>query len=115
MKAGIKTTEFWLAMVVALAGALAAVYADAEWAKVAGMVAAALASAGYGFARAQTKTAAAQIAEREVEERTYTARKTITAEVRTEVQAEIEEAKSNTQASVVGFSQVEDDEGEEQA
>ena len=57
MKSGIKTTEFWLAMVVALAGALATIYADAEWAKVAGMLAAALASAGYGFSRATTKAA----------------------------------------------------------
>lgn len=67
MKAGIKTTEFWLAMIVALAGALAVVYADAEWAKVAGMVAAALASAGYGFTRAKTKVA-------DLEERGYTER-----------------------------------------
>ena len=57
MKPGIRSTEFWLAAVVALAGALATVYADAEWAKVAGLVAAALASAGYGFARSQVKAA----------------------------------------------------------
>ena len=56
MKAGIKSTEFWLAVIVALTGALATVYADAEWAKVAGMVAAALASAGYGFSRARVKS-----------------------------------------------------------
>jgi len=55
MKAGIKTTEFWLAAAVAVMGAVAAVYADADWAKVAGAVAAALASAGYGFARSQVK------------------------------------------------------------
>lgn len=57
MKAGIKSTEFWLAVIVALAGALATVYADSEWAQVAGMVAAALASAGYGFSRSKVKTA----------------------------------------------------------
>lgn len=55
MKAGIKSTEFWLAAVVAVAGALAAVYSEAEWAQVAGLVAAALASAGYGFSRSQVK------------------------------------------------------------
>lgn len=60
MKSGIKSTEFWLAMVVALAGALATVYVDAEWAKVAGMIAAALASAGYGFSRSKTKAAEAE-------------------------------------------------------
>lgn len=57
MKAGIKSTEFWLAMVVALAGALATVYAEAQWAQVAGMIAAALATAGYGFSRAKVKVA----------------------------------------------------------
>ncbi len=55
MKAGIKTTEFWLAAAVAVMGALASVYSEADWAKVAGLVAAALASAGYGIARAQVK------------------------------------------------------------
>jgi hypothetical protein len=55
MKAGIKTTEFWMAVAVTVAGAVAAVYAEADWAKVAGAVAAALASAGYGFSRSQVK------------------------------------------------------------
>lgn len=60
MRSGIKTTEFWLAMGVALAGALASVYAEAEWAKVAGLVAAALATAGYGFSRSHVKAVEAQ-------------------------------------------------------
>lgn len=56
MKSGIRTTEFWLAVSVAVMGALAAVYAEEEWARVAGIVAAALSSAGYGLARAQVKS-----------------------------------------------------------
>ena len=51
---GILTTEFWLALIVTLLGALAAVYAE-PWAQVAGLVAAALAAAGYGFSRASVK------------------------------------------------------------
>ena len=54
-------------MAVALAGALATVYADAEWAKVAGMISMALASAGYGFTRSKTKVT-------DMEERGYTER-----------------------------------------
>jgi len=56
-KPGVKTTEFWLATAVALMGALAAVFVEAEWARVAGMVAAVLSSAGYGFSRARVKEA----------------------------------------------------------
>jgi len=55
MKPGILTTEFWLALLVALGGLFAANYADQQWAQIAGMVAAALASLGYGQARAQVK------------------------------------------------------------
>lgn len=58
MKPGIRTTEFWLALIVALLGAFASIYAEGDWAKVAGMVAAALASAGYGFARSSVKRTA---------------------------------------------------------
>ena len=72
MKAGIKTTEFWLAMGVALAGALATVYADAEWAKVAGYVSMALASAGYGFARSQAKRAGSEAGAELMVAREYT-------------------------------------------
>lgn len=52
---GLKTTEFWLAMIVTIGGMVASVYAEAQWAQVAGMVAAALAAAGYGFSRAGVK------------------------------------------------------------
>lgn len=52
---GIRTTEFWLALIVTALGAVASVYAEADWAKVAGIVAAALSSAGYSFSRAQVK------------------------------------------------------------
>lgn len=55
MKPGIKTTEFWMALGVVLCGALAATFASAQWAQVAGMTAAPLTSAGYGFARSQAK------------------------------------------------------------
>lgn len=55
-KPGIKTTEFWLALIVTIGGAVAAVYTEAPWAKVLGLVASALASAGYSFSRAQVKT-----------------------------------------------------------
>lgn len=54
-KPGIKTTEFWLALAVAVLGALSAAYVEAEWAKVAGILAAALASLGYGAQRAAVK------------------------------------------------------------
>ncbi len=60
-KPGLQTSEFYMAMAVVLLGALASVYADAEWAKAAGMVAAALASAGYGFARSKVKYGEAEI------------------------------------------------------
>lgn len=52
---GIRTTEFWLALAVAVLGGLASVYAEHEWAKVAGIIAAALASLGYGICRATVK------------------------------------------------------------
>ena len=54
-KPGIRSTEFLLALIVTLLGALAGIYAEAQWAQVGGMVAAALASAGYGFSRASVK------------------------------------------------------------
>ena len=54
-KPGIRTTEFWLALVVTVGGAVASVYAETEVGRVAGIVAATLASAGYGFARASVK------------------------------------------------------------
>lgn len=54
-KPGVKTTEFWLALTVVLAGAIASVYSDREWAKVAGIIASTLAAAGYGFQRSLVK------------------------------------------------------------
>ena len=116
MKAGIKTTEFWLAMIVALAGALAVVYADAEWAKVAGMVSMALASAGYGFSRSQTKAADLDAYARKEEEAAYLARQMLKKAEEAQV-AKKEEAATEL-GSVVGFGQGdqgEDYEGEEQA
>lgn len=55
---GIKTTEFWLALAVALGGLLAAHYAEKDWAQIAGLVAAALASMGYGYSRKGVKVGA---------------------------------------------------------
>ena len=68
MKPGIKTTEFWLALGVVVLGAIASVYTDSDWAKVAGTAASALAAAGYGFARTAAKAAdtAAKAASREM-------------------------------------------------
>jgi hypothetical protein len=116
MKAGIKTTEFWLAMVVTLAGAFATVYADAEWAKVAGMIAAALASAGYGFSRSQSKAATVEAEARKAEEIHYTARQVLREAKEAQV-AKKEEAETEL-GSAMGFGQgdqSEDYEGEEQA
>jgi hypothetical protein len=123
MKAGIKTTEFWLAMVVTLAGAFATAYADAKWAKVAGMIAAALASAGYGFSRSQAKAAAAEAGAELLVEREYTkqAEARVIAkkqEEATEAQVAKKEEAETELGSVVGFGQGdqgEDYEGEEQA
>lgn len=55
MKPGIRTTEFFLALIVTVGGALATVFAEPEWAKVAGIIAAVLSSAGYGFMRTGLK------------------------------------------------------------
>jgi len=54
-KPGVATTEFWLAFAVAVCGATASVYAETDLGRALAIVSAALASAGYGFARATTK------------------------------------------------------------
>ncbi len=55
IRPGIRTSEFWLAFIVTLAGAVAAVYAEAQWSQVAGLLSSALTAAGYAFARAKVK------------------------------------------------------------
>lgn len=60
MKPGIRTTEFWLALGVVILGAVASVYTESEWGRIAGTVAAALVAAGYGFSRMVTKAAEAR-------------------------------------------------------
>lgn len=55
IKPGRKSTEFWMALAVALLGGLATVFASSPWAQVAGIVAAAIASLGYGASRAKVK------------------------------------------------------------
>lgn len=55
MRSGIKTTEFYLALVVVILGALATLFEDNPYAQMAGALAAALASAGYGISRAKSK------------------------------------------------------------
>ena len=52
---GIQTTEFYLALGVAVLGGIATIYADSPIAQVGGIVAAAMASAGYGFTRMNVK------------------------------------------------------------
>ena len=55
LRRGVATSEFWLSLTVVLGGAFAAYYSDREWAKVAGILAAALASMGYGASRGAAK------------------------------------------------------------
>lgn len=57
MKPGIHTTEFYLALLVVVLGALATLFEDNPYAQMAGALAAALASAGYGISRAKSKAA----------------------------------------------------------
>lgn len=69
MKTGLLTTEFWLTFIVVVGGLLSTAYADAEWARIAGIVAATLSTMGYGHARAQVKkmdAAAVSVASRGV-------------------------------------------------
>lgn len=58
IRPGIRTTEFWLALTVAMLGGLAALYATEPWAQIAGILAASLTSLGYGMARAKAKSVA---------------------------------------------------------
>jgi hypothetical protein len=55
MKPGILTTEFWLALIIVIAGAFASQYAETPAGQIAGVAAGALVAAGYGFARSQVK------------------------------------------------------------
>jgi len=52
---GLRTTEFWLALAATALSAAAAIYAEKEWAQVAGIIATALVAGGYGFARQAVK------------------------------------------------------------
>lgn len=52
---GIATTEFWLALAIVIGSAVAATYAETDIGRIAGLVAAALVTAGYGFTRAGVK------------------------------------------------------------
>lgn len=54
-KPGIKTTEFWLAL-VAVALIQFGLRSDAEWAQIGSALGTALVAAGYGFARSNIKT-----------------------------------------------------------
>lgn len=56
---GIRTTEFWLALIVAIGGMAAATWSTNPVAQVAGMISAALSSMGYGISRASSKKAGA--------------------------------------------------------
>lgn len=70
-KPGLKTSEFYMAMAVVILGAVASVYAEAEWAQAAGMIAAALASAGYGFARSKVKESEGYVERESIESQGY--------------------------------------------
>jgi hypothetical protein len=54
-KPGIRTTEFWLSIVVTVLGAVAAQGGDSVEVKVAGLVLAGLAAFGYAQARGKAK------------------------------------------------------------
>ena len=55
-KPGIKTTEFFIALLVVVLGGLPQAFPDGDpWVKMAGIIGAALTAAGYGFVRAKTK------------------------------------------------------------
>ena len=60
---GIRTSEFWLTLAAVVAGGLTTAFADAEWAKVAGLIGMALASMGYSGSRADVKEAEAKVDE----------------------------------------------------
>lgn len=55
IKPGIKSTEFWVALTVALMGVLAAAFSEETWARIVGIIAAALTSVGYSVSRAVVK------------------------------------------------------------
>ena len=55
MKPGINSSEFWMAVVVVILGAISVVFFTNPWAQVGGIVAAALVSAGYSFSRGAVK------------------------------------------------------------
>lgn len=63
MKPGHLTTEFYLALLVVILGAIAVEYDSSPLARIGGAVAAALASIGYGFSRAKAKESAASVVE----------------------------------------------------
>lgn len=54
-KPGLKTTEFWLALLVTASGIAATVWSSKPWAQALGMFSSALTAAGYAFARAHVK------------------------------------------------------------
>lgn len=59
MKPGIKTTEFWLALIAMVLVALPSAFGEnaPQWVQVAGIIGAALIAMGYGISRAVAKGA----------------------------------------------------------
>lgn len=58
LRPGIRTTEFWLSMVVAIGTVVgSATWIDESWAQVVNAIVGLLVAAGYGFQRAQVKKA----------------------------------------------------------
>ena len=54
-KPGIKTSEFWLSLLTTVLLSLTSLYAEEEWAKVAGILGASLVAMGYGLSRGAAK------------------------------------------------------------
>jgi len=54
---GLKSSEFLLTIAGLICGALAAVFADSEWVKICGPIAAAVLGASYNHSRAMVKKA----------------------------------------------------------
>lgn len=64
-RSGIKTSEFWVSLIVILLGAFmtSGLFANEHWSmKVVGLVTSLLSALGYTFARASVKLAAAETA-----------------------------------------------------
>ena len=60
-KPGIKTTEFWLTILVIVGSGLGSIFGDAEWVKVVSLFVGALSAMGYAQSRGRAKSGSAAI------------------------------------------------------